>query len=158
MHMRTSEDAEVFGRGLYWQEIHPGQRFRTFRRTVTEADLVNFISATGMLLENLIDAHYELGSIKGRRVPAALTNALIEGLLFQSLLQGTGLALLELSLKAHSPVLVNDTIYGLVEVDEIKPTSRDNRAIVTSHVHVLNQRDELVLTYSVKRMLAGRPD
>lgn len=148
---------QLLGRGFYWQEIEAGQRFRTYRRTVTETDLVNFISATGMLEAIFIDAHYEHGAIEGRPVPAALTSSLIEGLLFQTMIQGTGLALLEFSMKAHAPVLVNDTIYGLVEVEDVKPTSKNNRAVVTSRIDVFNQRDDLVLSYTAKRMLAGRP-
>lgn len=148
---------QLLGRGFYWQEIEAGQRFRTYRRTVTETDLVNFISATGMLEAIFIDAHYEHGAIEGRPVPAALTSSLIEGLLFQTMIQGTGLALLEFSMKAHAPVLVNDTIYGVVEVEEVKPTSKNNRAVVTSRSDVFNQRDDLVLSYTAKRMLAGRP-
>ncbi|MCP3710746.1 MaoC family dehydratase [Paraburkholderia sp. CNPSo 3274] len=156
--MTTHEDAQLLGRGFYWQELQAGQRFRTFRRTVTETDLVNFISATGMLEAIFIDAHFEHGAMSGRPVPGALTSGLIEGLLFQTMVQGTGLAMLEFSMKAHAPVLVNDTIYGVVEVAEVKPTSKHNRAVVTSRVEVLNQRDELVLSYTVKRMLAGRPE
>ena len=154
----SSQDPQLLGRGFYWQEIQPGQRFRTYRRTVTETDLVNFISVTGMLEAIFIHADYEHGAIRGRAVPAALTSSLIEGLLFQTMIQGTGLALLELTLKAHGPVLVNDSIYGIVEVEEVKPTSKNNRAVVTSHIDVLNQRDERVLSYTAKRLLAGRPD
>jgi 3-hydroxybutyryl-CoA dehydratase len=147
----------VLGRGFYWQEIEAGQRFQTYRRTVTETDLINFISATGMLEAIFIDADFEHGAMRGRPVPAALTSGLIEGLLFQTMVQGTGLALLEFSLKALKPVVVNDTIRGVVEVLEVKPTSKHNRAVVVSRVDVLNQHDDTVLTYTVKRMLAGRP-
>ena len=155
--MSSLQDAQLLGRGFYWQEIQAGRRFRTYRRTVTETDLVNFISATGMLEAIFIDADYEHGAMRGRAVPAALTSGLIEGLLFQTMIQGTGLALLELTLKAHGPVLVNDSIYGIVEVEEVKPTSKNNRAVVTSRIDVLNQRDERVLSYTAKRLLAGRP-
>jgi acyl dehydratase len=140
----------MLGRGFYWQEIKAGDRFCTFRRTVTESDLVNFISTTGTLEAIFIDA------MRGRAVPAALTSGLIEGLLFQTMVQGTVLALFEFSMTTHAPVLVNDTIYGAVEVCDVKPTSKNNRAVVTSHVKVFNQRDELVLSYSAKRLLAGR--
>ena len=155
--MADKPEVQLLGRGFYWQEIEAGDCFRTFRRTVTESDLVNFISATGMLEAIFIDAHYEHGAMRGRPVPAALTSGLIEGLLFQTMVQGTGLALLEFSLKTHGPVVVNDTIYGVVKVDEVKPTSKNNRAVVTSLIEVFNQRDELVLTYIAKRLLAGHP-
>jgi 3-hydroxybutyryl-CoA dehydratase len=155
--MADKPEVQLLGRGFHWQEIEAGDCFRTFPRTVTESDLVNFISATGMLEAIFIDAHYEHGAMRGRPVPAALTSGLIEGLLFQTMVQGTGLALLEFSLKTHGPVVVNDTIYGVVKVDEVKPTSKNNRAVVTSLVEVFNQRDELVLTYIAKRLLAGHP-
>ena len=92
----------------------------------------------------------------GRAVPAALTQGLIEGLLFQTMIQGTGLALLEMSLRTRSPVVVGDTIWGLVTVTGVRPTSKGNRAVVDSTVDVFNARAELVLEYDVKRLLAGR--
>jgi len=49
-----------------------GTKFRTFRRTLTETDLVNFISVTGMLEAIFVDAEHG-GVMGGRPVPAALT-------------------------------------------------------------------------------------
>jgi 3-hydroxybutyryl-CoA dehydratase len=147
----------LMSRGFYWQELKPGPVGRTLRRTVTETDLVNFISVTGMLEAIFIDAEYPHAAIPGRLVPAALTQGLIEGMLFQTIIQGTGLALLEISTKAHGPVRVGDGIWATVDTLEVKPTSRGDRAVVTSDVKVFNQRDEMVLSYMVKRMLAGRP-
>ncbi len=149
---------QTLGQGFYWQDLAIGQKFRTYRRTITETDLVSFISVTGMLEAIFIDADYSAGAgaIKGRVVPAALTYGLIEGLLFQSMIQGTGLASLELHKKALKPVFVGDSVWATVEVTGIRPTSKDNRAIVASRVEVFNQRDEAVLTYEVTRMLAGR--
>lgn len=144
------------GQGVYWQEIEVGQRFRTYRRTVTETDLVNFIAVTGMLEAIFIDAKYEGAAIAGRLVPAALTYSLIEGFILQTMIQGTGLAMLEMAQKIHGPVRVNDSIWAVVEITEIRPTSKNNRAVVGSHANVFNQNDELVLSYTCKRMLAGK--
>jgi acyl dehydratase len=44
-----------------------------------------------------------------------------------------------------------------VEITGLRLTSKGNRAIVTSQVDIYNQRDEQVITYTVTRMLAGRP-
>lgn len=145
------------GQGLYWQDLQVGQRFDTFRRTVTEADLVNFISASGMLEAIFIDATHEGGAMPGRPVPAALTYVLIEGFILQSMIQGTGLAMLELHQKILKPVVVNDTISAQVEVLEVRETSKGGRAVVTSRVDVFNQRAEMVMTYTATRMMAGRP-
>ena len=144
------------GQGFYWQDIQAGQRFETFARTITETDLVNFISCTGMLEAIFIEAGYEGGAIQGRPVPGALTYTLMEGLILQTMIQGTGLAMLELTQKIHGPVVVGDTVHALITVDEVRPTSKSKRAVVTSTIEVLNQRNECVMTYTAKRLLAGR--
>ena len=144
------------GQGFYWQDIEQGQVFETFRRTVTETDLVNFISVTGMLEAIFIEEGYVAGAIKGRPVPAALTYALIEGFILQTMIQGTGLAMLELTQKIHGPVVVGDTIHARITVTGIRPTSKSGRAVVDSSIEVFNQRQELVMTYTARRLLAGR--
>ena len=151
------DDAPLLGLGFYWQDIEVGQRFRTFRRTVTESDLVSFIGTTGMLEAIFLESDYPEGAIAGRPVPGALTYALIEGFILQSMIQGTGLAMLELHKKILAPVVVGDTIRAEVEVTGIRPTAKNNRAVVTSRVDVFDQRDRMVMTYTATRMLAGRP-
>ncbi|MEA3393086.1 MAG: acyl dehydratase [Pseudomonadota bacterium] len=144
------------GRGFVWQDLQVGQRMRTFRRTVTETDLVNFIGVTGMLEAIFIEEGYEGGAIEGRPVPAALTYTLIEGFILQTMIQGTGLAMLELHQKILAPVVVGDTIEAVIEVTEIRPTSRKARAVVTSRIDVFNQRGAMVMSYTATRLLAGR--
>jgi 3-hydroxybutyryl-CoA dehydratase len=154
--MQKAEE-RLLGRGFFWQDINAGDRFRTFRRTLTEADLINFISVTGMLEELFIDVEHGGGAMAGRVVPAALTYSIIEGMLLTTMIQGTGLALLEAHMTALKPVHVGDTISALVEVTAVKPTSRGDRGIVISAVDIRNQRQESVMTYVVTRLLAGRP-
>jgi acyl dehydratase len=116
------------GQGFFWQDLQVGQQLRTFRRTVTEADLVAFINATGMLEAIFIEEGYDGGAIPGRPVPGAMTYALIEGFILQS----------------------------MIEVTAIKPTSRGNRAVVTSRIEVFNQGHQKVMEYTAVRLLAGR--
>src|SRR5215469_14607955 len=87
---------QTLGLGFTWEELSPGQRFRTLNRTVTETDLVLFTGVTGMLETIFTDRTFAAekgGAIQGQFVPAALTYSLIEGLLCQSMIQGTGLAI-----------------------------------------------------------------
>ncbi len=149
---------KVVGVGYCWEELAVGDRFRTLRRTITESDLVNFISVTGMLEVIFIDATHgnDQGAIKGRFIPGALTYTLIEGLQCQGFFQGTGLAMLELEQKVVKPVFVGDTVYAEIEVIGVRATSRRGRAIVSSINNVLNQDAELVMTYKAVRMMAGR--
>jgi acyl dehydratase len=93
--------------------------------------------------------------MKGRPVPGGLTYGLIEGLLMQGMVQGTGLALLEVHKKILQPVIAGDTVWAEVEVTGIRPTSKHNRAVVTSRVDVKNQNNVDVMTYTAVRMLAG---
>jgi 3-hydroxybutyryl-CoA dehydratase len=159
MHENTSrQNPTKLGQGLFWQELTVGQRFRTFARTITETDLINFISCTGMLEAIFIEEGYGGGAIKGRPVPGALTYTLIEGFILQSMIQGTGLAMLELTQKILAPTLVGDTIHAEIEVTRIKLTSTKNRAVVTSEVQVFNQHQALVMTYTATRLLAGKTE
>jgi acyl dehydratase len=148
----------TLSQGYYWQDIAVGQKFRTFRRTITETDIVNFISATGMLETIFIDTTFPHGAIQGRPVPGALTYSLIEGFIMQGMVQGTGLALLEVHKKVLAPVVAGDTVWAEIEITGIRPTSKHNRAVVVSLIEVRNQHDTPVMTYTATRMLAGRPD
>jgi 3-hydroxybutyryl-CoA dehydratase len=149
---------QTLGLGFTWEEFSPGQRFRTLNRTVTETDLVMFTGITGMLETVFVDHTFgaKKGAIQGQFVPAVLTHSLIEGLICQSMIQGTGLAMLELKLQAPAPVRVGDTVHGEIEITSVRPTSKGNRGIVVSRIEVKNQRDEVVLVYESTRMMAGR--
>ncbi len=151
-----SETPPLLGQGFFWQDLAVGQRFRTFRRTVTEADLIGFIGVTGMQEPLFVDATLA-GALGPRPVPAALTHALIEGIVLAGMAHGTGLALLETHIHARAPVRVGDTIGAEVVVTGLRPTSAGNRAVVTSEIIIKNQRGETVMDYTVKRLLAGRP-
>src|ERR1043166_1246459 len=96
---------QTLGLGFTWEQLSPGQRFRTLNRTITETDLVMFTGVTGMLETIFIDRTFgaDKGAIQGQFVPAALTYNLIEGLLCQSMIQGTGLAMLELNQQILAP-------------------------------------------------------
>ena len=149
---------QTLGLGFTWEQLSPGQRFRTLNRTITETDLVLFTGVTGMLETIFIDQTFgaDKGAIEGRFVPAALTYSLIEGLLCQSMVQGTGLALLELKQRMLAPARVGDTVHGEIEVLCVRPTSSGNRGIVVSRIEVKNQHGETVMTYEATRLLAGR--
>src|ERR1700751_6187013 len=109
---------QTLGLGYTWEELSPGKRFRTLNRTITETDLVLFAGVTGMLETIFTDRTFaaEKGAIQGQFVPAARTYSLIEGLLCQSMIQGTGLAMLDLQQEIRAPVRVGDTIHGEIEV------------------------------------------
>ncbi len=149
---------DYVGLGLHWNDLAVGQQFRTINRTITEADLVNFINATGMVEMIFTDKTFaEQGAIKGARpVPGALCYCFAEGLLVQATMQHTGLAMLESNLKVLGPTNVGDTIHVEVEVLSVRGTSKGNRGIVKTRNDIVNQNGETVATYEAIRMMAGR--
>jgi acyl dehydratase len=149
---------KTLGIGLYWDDLEIGEKFKTLNRTITEPDIVNFIGVTGMVETLFTDLSFSgHGGVEGRVVPAACTYTIVEGLLCQSTMQTTGLALLEIEKKVLKPVFAGDTVHAEVEVTGIRPTSKSNRGIVTTMNNVINQHGDTVITYRAVRMMAGRP-
>jgi len=166
MNMTTGQPASqdtntampLLGQGVYWQDLQTGQQYRTFRRMITETDIVSFMGVTGMLEAIFMDPFYEHSAIKGRMAPAALTHSIIEGMLQQTLIQGVGLAMLEMQMDILGPVMAQDTIWAQVDITDVRPTSKHGRAVVSSTITVFNQEDKPVMRYNVKRIQLGRPE
>lgn len=152
-------DAKLLGKGLYWQDMAVGNRYRTFGRTITEPDLVNFISCTGMLEVLFTNEIYRQteSAIKGRLVPGALVFSMAEGLVIPGTLQGTGMAFLGMELEIKLPTFVGDTISVLIEVTESRAASKGDRGLVRTRNTIRNQKNETVMIYSPVRMMKGRP-
>jgi acyl dehydratase len=155
-HTRTEIPPLV--KGSTFEEMPVGQIFRTARRTVTETDLVNFVTWGGFNEPLFWDAsHAADGGYSGRLVPGALTYCIAEGLVLQTnVLHGTGLAFLHMELTVQGPVYVGDTLYAVVETTDCRPSSKPGRGVVTSRITVRNHRDEDVLVYTPVRLIRGR--
>jgi acyl dehydratase len=151
-------DAEPFIRGTTFEEMTVGSRFRTADRTITETDLVNFITLCGFNEPLFWDArHAASAGYKGRLVPGALTYSIAEGLVLQThVLHGTGLAFMGMQLDVKRPVYTGDTIHAVVEVTECRPASSGGRGVVTTRIGVRNQNNEEVLVYTPVRLIRGR--
>ena len=151
---------KLLGQGLYWQEMPVGAKFKTFGRTVTETDIVNFISCTGFLEVLFTDMEFvkNHSAIQGRVAPGALVYALAEGMTMLGTIQGTGLAFLHMELDVKAPTFAGDTIHCEIEVIEQRPTSKGGRGLVRTRNTVINQRGETVLVFTPLRMMAGRPE
>jgi len=156
----NQSELPIVGLGIPFEEWTLGRRFRTIGRTVTEADITNFVNVTGMVevLFTNVDYLEKESLIKGRLAPGALVYSFAEGLLMQSVMQHTGLAFLGMTQEIKGPVFAGDTIHVECEVTKARPTSKPGRGIVTTVNHIVNQRGEIVQTYEVTRMVkAGTP-
>lgn len=155
----ANDDGEVLGIGLHFEDLPLGRRFRTIGRTLTEADLVNFIGATGMteVLFTNVEFLNEESDIKRRVVPAAMVYSFAEGLLIQATMQHTGFAFLHMELNVEGPTFAGDTIHVACEVIESRrSTSRPNRGLVRTRNRVLKQDGTTALTYTPLRMVKAR--
>ena len=151
--------ASELGHGLYWQDMKVGNRYKTFGRTITETDIVNFISCTGMLELLFTNAVYREteSAIKGRLSPGALVFSIAEGLVIAGTIQGTGMAFLGMELEIKGPTFAGDTVHVELEVIESRESSKGGRGIVKTRNSVINQTNQTVMVYTPVRMMKGRP-
>ena len=133
---------ETVGLGMYYEDLPVGRTFKTIGRTVTEADITNFVNATGMVevLFTNIEFLKEESDIKQRIAPGALGYTFAEGLLVQATMQHTGFAFLHMELNIHAPVFAGDTIHVEVEVIEARLSkNRPGRGLVRTRNKVVKQ-------------------
>jgi acyl dehydratase len=148
--------------GLYFEELLTDKTYYTLRRTITEADHINFTTSFGFFEPLFMDqayveneTHVENETPYGRRiVPGALTFSVAEGLtLLSGILHGTGMAFLGVEMNVLKPVFIGDTITVEIDVIDKREAKKADRGIVTFSHRVINQDNTGVMDYKIKRML-----
>ncbi|MEM7016309.1 MAG: MaoC/PaaZ C-terminal domain-containing protein [Pseudomonadota bacterium] len=150
---------ETVGLGCFFEDLPVGRQFKTIGRTITEADITNFVNTTGMVEVMFTNLHYlaEESEIKGRVAPGALVYTFAEGLLVQSTMQHTGLAFLGMDLSIKSPVMAGQTIHVECEVVEARlSNSRPGCGLVRTDNRVVKDDGSIALTYNPLRMVRCR--
>jgi acyl dehydratase len=150
---------ETVGLGFHYEDLPVGKSFRTIGRTVTEADITNFVNCTGMVevLFTNLEFLREESDIKDRLAPAALVYCFAEGLLVQATMQHTGFAFLHMELNVDKPVFAGDTIHVEVEVTEARVSrNRPDRGLVRTRNRVVKHDGTIALTYTPLRMIKCR--
>jgi acyl dehydratase len=146
-------------RGKYFESFHPGERFITGRRTVSEHDILQFVTLVGLTEPLFLDIEYiKNESLYGERIaPGSLTFGMAEGLTVQTgIIHGTGLAFAGLDrMRLFGPVKVGDTIGVEIEVLDTKPVPQRGGGIVRYRHWVRNQRGETIMEYDVARLIRG---
>ena len=145
----------------YFDDFEVGQVHTTMGRTVTEADIVNFVTFAGIFEEIFINAEYAKSNslFKGRVAPFLLTLVFAEGLYVQTGHTHQGRAFLALEeLRMIAPVFCGDTIHVEVSVESARRSQRrpGHGILGVSHT-VLNQKGVEVMSYKTTRLLACRP-
>jgi acyl dehydratase len=134
-------------KGLYFEDLLTDKTYTTHRRTITEADHVNFTTSFGFFEPLFMDrAYVETETHYGKAiVPGALTFSVAEGLaILTGILHGTGMAFLGVELKILNPVFIGDTV--TVEIDVIDKRECDrqarNQKARPRHCNLLPPRDK----------------
>ncbi|MES2025604.1 MAG: MaoC family dehydratase N-terminal domain-containing protein [Pseudomonadota bacterium] len=153
------EEIETIGLGFPWEDMPVGRKFKTLGRTITEADIVNFISATGMLevLFTNIEFLTKEAGFKDRLTPGGMVFCFAEGLLFQTALQGVGFAFLNMELDIKGPTYAGDTVHVECEVIESRASNgRPGLGLVRTRNKVVKQDGTVVMEYTPLRLVKGR--
>ncbi len=142
--------------GLTYEQHEIGARYETLGRTVNDADISTFVNLCGFNEPLFMDMEYvaKESVFKGRPVPGAFTFCLAEGLIMQTgLIHATGMSYLGGDIRIVAPVLAGDTLRVSVTITDKRETKKADRGIVTYKHEVINQRGELVLEATLKRMI-----
>jgi len=146
--------------GLYgFDEIGPGDYFVTAGVTVTETHVVNFAGVSGDFYDiHLDDVAARLAGFPGRIAHGLLGLSLADGLKTRCAVRLRGIATLRWNWSLRAPIFIGDRIHVDIRVKEIRPTRRDDRAIATLILKVLNQAGEVVQEGETQLMMEiGRP-
>ena len=101
------------------------------RRTITEADIVNFAGITGDYNPIHVDEEYAKTTIFGGRIAHGIFSAALISNVLGNKLPGPGCIYLEQTLRFLAPVRIGDTIEAEVEVIEIIEAKRRLRLSTT---------------------------
>ncbi|WP_313623045.1 MaoC/PaaZ C-terminal domain-containing protein [Achromobacter sp.] len=141
---------EHLGRRLYFEDLESGQSWESPRRTVTEADVVQFAGLSGDYNALHTDAVFAAGHPFGQRAAhGLLTLAIASGLTTRMpvyrLMDGTRLALTELRCQWRKPVFIGDTLHVVLRIGDKAPSqSLHDAGRVTMLRTVKNQNGDVV--------------
>ena len=142
--------------GLYFEEFDPDKTYYTQRRTITEADLVNFSSVCGFYEPLFFDKPYveDETPFKKRIAPGALVFSFAEGLsILSGIIHRTGVAFLGVEMEIFKPVFLGDTLTVEIKILEKRETKKPDRGIITFVHQVINQEGVTIMEYRAKRMI-----
>jgi acyl dehydratase len=142
----------------WFDDFALGERFVLPSRTMTEAIFLAFQAASG----DNHPVHYDVEYCRAHGMPhllghgfqVAIQTAAGAGL-FPHLVEDSLKGFLEQSSRFLHPVLAGDTLYPMLEVDELTPQRTTGVLGMRSTVH--NQRGELVMEGRQRYLLRRRP-
>ena len=155
-------ESEVHPFRKHFEDLRVGDRLTTHRRTVTEADIVNFGCISGDHFYAHFDEEAAKDSLFGKRVAHGYFVVSAAAGLFVDPAPGPVLANYGLeNLRFIEPVGIGDTIQARVTVKkkiakEKRPDEDRATGVVVWDVEIVNQEDEIVALYDVLTLVERR--
>ena len=147
-------------KGKLLEDFQIGEVFQSHGRTLTEADLVNFLGYVGDYEPVHADEEFAKKTPLGRRIMngSAVTSA-VDGLISRmGLFEGTAISILACSWEFKAPVFINDTVRAEVKTAEARPSKKGGRGVVVFAINVLNQAGQAVITGSWTMLMLSRSE
>jgi acyl dehydratase len=147
--------------GRYYEEFEVGETIdHEKRRTVSESDNQRFCDMTMNQQPLHLDAEFAAETQFGERlVNGIYTMALGVGLTIPDTTDGTIVANLSYDGVEHpQPVFHGDTLRARSTVTDKRETSDGERGVVTMHVEVLNQDEDVVCEFDRTVLSLRRPE
>jgi len=146
----------------YFEEIEVGDSLLTHRRTVSEADIVNFGGISGDYFYMHFDEIAAKDTQFGQRIAHGYFVLSAAAGLFVSPAPGPVLANYGLdTLRFINPVAIGDTIQARLtckrRIDRGNRPDQPPQGVVAWDVQVTNQRGELVASYDILTLVAKKP-
>jgi acyl dehydratase len=141
--------------GRYYEELDVNAQFDTPRRTILDADIMQFAGLTAdfnpLHTDEIHASHSDFG---GRVAHGPMLVGMAFGLASRAgLLDGTALALLDLTWKFTRPVRPGDTVFVKVRIVGKQPARKPDRGVVEFGLDIINQRDETVQSGTAKLLM-----
>lgn len=144
----------------FLEDFTVGEKFVTQGRTVTEADGLFWAMYSGDMNPMHVDYDYAArhGLFGGAFPPGLASIAIASGLMERlGLSAGTGLAIIEQTIRYKAPVLFGDTIRLALEVIEVRPHAVKPQGKVLFAYQILRGQDETVIEGEWRWLFASRP-
>ena len=145
-------------KGKYFEDLKIGEHFETPRRTVTEADIVNFAGISGDYNPLHIDEEFAKKTRFGARIAhGVLTLSIMTGLWARlGILEGTVEAFYGIErLRFTKPVYIGDTLHVKMKVVDNEEKGQSGMILVENTV--LNQKSETVMVCTTNLLVKKRP-
>ncbi|TAK36695.1 MAG: dehydratase [Chloroflexota bacterium] len=155
----TTEAMFVGPGAKFFEDFREGEEFYTQGRTITPADGLFWAMFTGDMNPMHVDDDFatQYGLFGGKFPPGLMSVAIASGLDERlGLNAGTGLAMLEQTIRYKKPVLFGDTIRVRVTIARLEPHPTKPRGTVYFHYEIIKADGTVAIEGDWVRLVASR--